>query len=130
MCVRVCLQAKKRKAGASADGLRFARRSAARTAAQVLEKTLTHHMREVAQEAEIAEGVDYRNEIKASIKDWAFRVRRRSPVPPALPLAAACFVRSGAPCRGMRAHACNSHKCLVAGRHLCGLCHGWGVCGV
>lgn len=76
--------AKKRVAGVTADGLRYARRSAARTAAQILSKTVAHHVREATQEAEIAEGVEYRDEIKASIKEWAFRVRRWLPAPESL----------------------------------------------
>lgn len=76
---RACMQAAKQRSGAvTSDGLRFARRSAARTAAQVLGKLVAHHVRETTQEAEIAEASEYRDEIKASIKAWAFQVRPAS----------------------------------------------------
>eukprot|EP00892_Ulva_mutabilis_P001013 jgi/Ulvmu1/10912/UM007_0089.1 len=65
--------AKARGGGSTGDGLRYARWSAARTAAQVLEKLVAHHVRETTQEAEIAEASEYRDEIQASIKAWAFR---------------------------------------------------------
>lgn len=58
------------------EGLHFATLSASKTAASILTKTVEHHQFEAQQEADVAEGVQYRDSIKADIKAWAFQVHR------------------------------------------------------
>jgi hypothetical protein len=63
--------------GVTAEGLHFAKLSASKTAAAILAKTVEHHRHEAQQEADVAEGVLYRDSIKADIKAWAFQVCSR-----------------------------------------------------
>lgn len=70
------MQAEKgRQEGVTEDGLRFAHANASRTAAQILERALAHQQREAQIEADSAEASEYKDEIKASIKAWAFQAR-------------------------------------------------------
>jgi hypothetical protein len=65
---------KQRQEGVTSEGLEYARLNASRTAAQILSRSLAHHTRESQQEANAAEASEYKDEIKASIKAWAFQV--------------------------------------------------------
>jgi hypothetical protein len=65
-----------RAGNVTAEGLHFAKLSASKTAASILTKTVEHHQHEAQQEADVAEGVLYRDSIKADIKAWAFQVCR------------------------------------------------------
>ena len=62
-------------AGVTAEGINFARLNASRTAGQILEKSYEHQVREAQHEADVAEASEYKDEIKASIKKWAFQAR-------------------------------------------------------
>lgn len=72
---------KMQQANVTEEGLHYARLNASRTAAQILAKTLAHHVRESQQEADAAEASEYKDEIRASIKQWAFQVRAAQPRP-------------------------------------------------
>jgi galactokinase len=67
--------AKKRSQGATEEGIRYAQLNAARTAGQILARTVEHHLTEAQRESDVAEASEYKDEIKASIKKWAFQVR-------------------------------------------------------
>ena len=57
------------------EGVEFARLSFCRTAGQILNKSVEHHVREAQHESDVAEASEYKDHIKADIKKWAFQVR-------------------------------------------------------
>jgi hypothetical protein len=67
--------AKQRMQGATEEGIQYARLNAARTAGQILARNVEHHVREARHESDVVDASEYRDEIKASIKKWAFQVR-------------------------------------------------------
>lgn len=79
----LCLQAAKRTVeGVTEEGVHYARLNASRTAGQILTKSFEHQVREAQHEADVAEASEYKDEIKASIKKWAFQVRPHRVLPP------------------------------------------------
>lgn len=56
-------------------GLHFACLNASKTAASILARSVAYHVQEAKQEADVAEASEYKDEIKADIKAWAFAVR-------------------------------------------------------
>ena len=55
--------------------MHFACLNASKTAASVLARSVAYHLQEAKQEADVAEASEYKDEIKADIKAWAFSVR-------------------------------------------------------
>jgi hypothetical protein len=69
------MQAEKgRVANVTEAGLHYACLNASRTAGHILSKSVEYHSREAHHEQDLANASEFKDEIKASIKAWAYQV--------------------------------------------------------